>query len=366
MAFIFGHAVTGFTAVAAGNPNPGAVKAGFVLSSTEPAFVAGGGRFGDGSFEMSGSGQRVKLPFPVVASGRTIVSFAMNFQGPLNPDAEGAGFLSMYNDGGSVICLRLVFTTLGQLRVMDQAGAIAGTSAPGIVHLTNDTLHHHIAVDADIGNASGVVNVYVDGVQVLALTMIDLDGGAGTSCDMVLWSNEDGPGFTERFDVLRLSQILIHDTSGADAFTAYLGDKRLYPILPTADDGAQEWDPLGAGASYVEVDDALTDDSDEDASYVEATSAALVDQYELANLPVGATGIVSVILIMEARKSDAGAEHGVLGARATHAMASTDVSFGKTLGTGYLEYQTTLDDVPGGAGWTKSQVDALKIGPRIP
>lgn len=343
MAFIFAHPVAGFS------DQDDALKAGFTTVTND--YLVSGGRFGDGAFRNSNSSNSLRKP--VTSSGKIIVHFTIKW-----PTISGveSPFLQLHNNSGADRCLELKVTPSGGIRLEDATSTPVVVSSAGTV-VSN--IHHVVVCEAQIGSAAGTVRVWVDDMTtpVIDETGVDLDDGAGGACDLVQWLI--GVGSWE------LSQIFIYDTSGVAPWNANIGDKRLYPLLPDGDD-TQGWTRSAGANNFDLVDDPLNAVSDEDGTYVEASAAATLDQYTFEDLPVDASGVISVIANVEAKKTDAGAEPGNLTIRIASGMNTSDSASLSPLTTGYLEYQAEFDDVPGGSGWTPSQVNGLLAGPRIP
>lgn len=365
MTFLKSHPIAGFTVVSAGNPNPGAAKAGFTFG-LDPAFVGSGGRSGYGHFDMSSNGRAVKWPVPSY-SGKILAHFALDMVGPPNAAASGAWFFRMYNNSGASVSLELRFTMAGAVKVFDANGSDVGTSASSVINFGGD-IHQSFVVEADVGNGStGTVRVWISDLAtpILDLSALDLDGSGGGGCDLLEWQNILGPGFAPALVKLRLSEVFLYDNSGPAPWNALstIGDIRHEPLPPTSD-ASVEMTPSGGAPNYDEVDDPLTDDSDEDGSYVEATAASKLDQYGFGDLP-GGFDVLGLLLIMEAKKTDAGAEPGDFAGRIDVSATTADTPTLGALTTSYLEYQYMFKDAPGGSGWTPAQINALKAGPKI-
>lgn len=310
-----------------------------------------GGRFGLGAVRFpTGSTKYLQKVF-TAASGSVIVSFDAKVS------AGSAGYmLEFYNNSGADKCLTLANTAADALRILNANDATAVTSDANV--LTRG-LWHRVEVKAQAGSGSGFVDVWVDGVRFINASGIDFDGGSGTGCDRIRFVNENGA-----FEWY-VGSTVIGDTSGSAPLNDVLGDKRLYVLMPTSD-AAVGWTPQGGGASYVEVDDAISGASDEGTTYVTQTAAAdAIDRYGHEDLPAGVTGIVCVAVDIEAAKTAAGDLPGSasMKVRIEHSGSTTDSSALTALTTNYERRQAIFPNVPGGTGWTKAQVDAATSGP---
>lgn len=340
MAFIFGHPVSGFTNIA------DAARAGFSFSGAV-TYNASGGRFGGGVLTPN-SNDFVNIDFPA-ATGNIIVQFSAKISAY---PATGYSMLRLLNDTATDICAYLFLTTAGGLAIYDATNTVVATTAPGAIVV--DTWHA-IAIEAEVGSASGIVKVWLDDVLVHDLSGVDLTDGIGTGCDRVRFFLASGQ---PNWDVC---EILVLDTSGGAPWNAYLGDKRLYPLLPTSDQAAT-WDATGAGSTNADrVDDALSAAADGDTTYV-STAVVESDYYEMEDLPAGVTGIVGVVVAAEVLKTDGGALAGDFVVTMKSGTGTTADSSAITVVTTYQEKQEMFLTEPGGASWTESKVNSARLG----
>lgn len=284
--------------------------------------------------------------FPSVASGKVIVQFAFKNTGTT---------LRLYNNSGADQCLELQNIAGGQWQVKDQTGTVVGTSA-AVGPLVDDAVWHFLAIEAEIGSGAGTVRVWMDDATtpILNLSGIDLDAGAGTGADRVFFANGNFG---------RMQDLVIYDTSGSDGLSAFTSDFHIYALLPNGDDTAA-WSRSGGTTNSENVDDPVSSGgaSDGDGTYV-YSAGAQIDKYNMDDLPSDVTTVYSVVGVFEAAKSDAGAEP-TTNIRIDSGGTTTDGSALPSLSTTYKEYQTFFPDVPGGTGWTPSQVNGLKLCPR--
>ena len=356
MSFILADAFCGYTAIAD--------TADFGWSVVgSPTFTNNIGRFGLGGITSAYVSQFTR-GFTAVAAGDKVI---MQFSAKWNAGARtlASPFMVLKNNGGVDLCMTLSRTPSDAVQVLDASGSIAGTSAGSV--LTSGA-HHVIVVKAKIGdNATGTVDVYVNNMAtpMLALTGVDLNGpGAANGCDFVdfrgamITDNVTGHNWI-------LSELIVYSSTGAAPWNDVLGDKRLYPLLPTGD-SAVAWTRSSGATNADMVDDPLTAEHDGDSTYNSTAAAAVVDEFTLADLPTGVIGIVGVVSNLTARKTDGGAEVGALNHRIKSNATASLVAAG-ALTTGYVNYQGMyLLDPNGAITWTKTAVDALLAGYSIP
>jgi hypothetical protein len=345
MAFVYADPFASYSATA------DMAKGGWSIGST-PVFTASNGRFGLGSLRMTSESQSASKAFAAV-TGNVILSFDMLVEAA---DPDAGKFLEFYNNGGTALVLTIANNVGEALLVYNAANTLVHTSPAGTL---SREIWHRIEIEAQVGSASGIVKVWVDGALVVNISAVDLTDGSAAGCDRVVWiDSPDTADFNYKF-----GSVIISDTSGAAPWNAALGDKRMYCLLPTGDSSVA-WTP-SAGSNYQCVDDAIPGASDGDSTYVEHSAASdAIDLYTQADLPAGIVGIVGVILDLEARKTDAGAlpGGGSFKSQIKHSVTTTDGA-AKTLTTTYECHRTMFIDCPGSTGWTKAQVDALLAGP---
>ncbi len=151
---------------------------------------------------------------------------------------------------------------------------VLGTSATGVIQFNT---YNTVAMEATM-SATGIVNVWVNGVQVLTLA------GVNTSDpSLPLISTFDGfelmgPG---GIPVCYIDDVWALDcTVGTNV--SWPGAVKIYAQAPIADAAPIDWTPLGVGDNYEEVDEIPPDD---DTSYVFSSGIGDEDQYSYPFAP---------------------------------------------------------------------------------
>lgn len=343
MAFIFADPCTGYSLMA------DTVRRGWTVTNDSENLASVVGRWGEKCMRVNSSTLTKSFP---IATGKMIFHVAIKIDSA-NSNAEDS-ILEFCNNSGADICLRVGITNANAIRVYDKDGSTAST---GTAAQWTRGAWHSLAVEADIGNNSGTVKVWFDKFNAgdspdLSLTGVNMRPSSSARCDQVRLKNN---GNCAMF----IQDILLYDLSGSGAWSAYLGDMRIRTLLPSGAGSATNW-TASAGSNYQCVDDAMSAVDDGDSTYVAAASGAGADLYALANLPSGVTGIVGVVAESTMRKTDAG-DPGTLKQRMR--ASSTNVDSGAIApSTSYETFQHFRADVPGGTGWTESDVNGLEIG----
>jgi hypothetical protein len=226
---------------------------------------------------------------------------------------------------------------------------LLATSAVGIVRLNS---YNNLAMEANCAAAPlGFVNVWCNGVQVIAVTGIatnhiqlpnslTLDG-----CRLL------GPG---GLPTLFVDDVYMLDTSNPSApNSTFLGALRLFTLGPTAN-AAVSWIP-NANTNWQQVSEVPPDG---DTSFVSSGSVGDQDQYiyPIGGVPSNSSmAFVQHELDMEVDVGSRSVGSVVNGAPAINPQALT---------TGYHIYATPYDVQPGGAIWTPSAFP-IQAGPKV-
>lgn len=139
----------------------------------------------------------------------------------------------------------------------------------------------------------------------------------------------------------------------------FLGDLKVVSLLPTGAGASTQWTPNTAVANYTTVDEATPNTTD----YVSASTAALRDLYDVADLPT-TTPIAQVLAVragLYAQKSDAGAAS----VRALIRQGNGTVNQGPVVGLGTTfgpAYGSMLAAKADGTVWSVADVNAAQVG----
>jgi hypothetical protein len=209
---------------------------------------------------------------------------------------------------------------------------------------------HYIEIEAAIDDASGLIGVWLDGVQVIDLSGVDTRQQAEAGVDRIRFQLN---GLTQ-FSSPTVDDVYVTDSA------ARLGESRVAVLYPVADTADADWTP-SAGADHYALVDETTVNSDSD--YVASGSAGALDLYEVGDLPFTPESIHAVQVTMCARKDDAATREvrskvksGATSADgAVHAMAASYQYFRDI-------HETDPDTT---AAWTSDGVNALQIGPEV-
>lgn len=236
----------------------------------------------------------------------------------------------------------------GELRLVCN-GTTQDTASVSATGFSTTNTWFHIGIFYHGDATTGVISIYLDGVQILSWTG---NTGTGALGLYVLGQNSASTGWA---DYVYVDDLYIDDATGeSDAPpSSYRFD---WQIANGA--GASTNLTPNTGANYAAVDDTTPDD---DTTYVYAAASGVKDAYATSNITVPAAHrVTAVIPTAWVRKTDAGtASQWKLGTRSN---GGTEVlGSAQSLSTSYgpiWERQTTE---PGGADWDESKCNNAQV-----
>lgn len=235
------------------------------------------------------------------------------------------------NAAGAILVGRGDFTT-----------NLISQSANGVVTAGN---WHYIEVEMTRNGTTGVVRVWVDGVQVINDT--GKNTGA-TTWGQINFRDNDGTG--GQYD----------DFYYADDATSHLGDCRVETLSPDADTAQKDFSRSTGSDNFALVNETP---SDGDTSYVTDSVVGHKDLYDLGALSSTPATIHGVNVQMVARKDDATARTARCNLKSG---ATTTNGTTRTMGTSYAWFKQLFKTDPNtSAAWTASAVNAAQTGPEI-
>lgn len=244
--------------------------------------------------------------------------------------------------------INLLIQTTGEITVRRAATNLFTTTG---FQLSTNT-EYFIELRVLIDNTNGEVQLLVDGVQRANLGPIDTQAGSNNFVNTVRFNPG---GATWSWD-----DIYILDTAGSKNNTFLGSDIDVYGLYPDGDGNQNDWTPDTGGTNYTQVDD---NPADGDTTYVESDGTVghedlyTVDDFAIANkTPLGVqvnhiirvtTGSINVVTV------------------ARHSSTEDDGTSNSISSTSYTGIQEIYPDVPGGTGWTVSQIDAAEFGIKV-
>lgn len=226
-------------------------------------------------------------------------------------------------------------------------GPILGTSAAGLILFNT---YNHVAMRATIATL-GSVDVWINGVQVLALTNVNTTNPTQPTQQYMNGVTVMGPGGTP---TCFIDDVFIWDCSTAPNST-FPGPLRIYADVADAD-VAVTWTPLVGPDNYQDTDEIPPDG---DTSYVFSSTVGQVDQYRypMANIPANSR-IYSIQHVLD-MKVDSGAR--VVASN----VNGTSPEAGDALSSDYHMFTTPYDTNPAtGVAWVQGDLP-ISAGPEV-
>lgn len=243
-------------------------------------------------------------------------------------------------------------TLTGRIQVFCGTAMIAQTPAG----MLQSGVFHFVEFFGTIG-ASGSVTVKIDGAVGVAVSGVNTQFvPAINGFDMVLLGNTTGgSGYSQvsGFGGLNLTFDDIYITDGGS-----LGEARVETLRPTADTVQKDWIPDSGVDNFSRVGATLA----QGVNSIHTGVNGALDLYDIANLTNAPAQVYAVSVVTFAQKTDA----------ATRAIAAVADLAGVriqganiNMGQGIGRYNTIMETKPGGGVWTGTDVNNLKIGPKV-
>ena len=260
-------------------------------------------------------------------------------------------FLQLRENTTTHVYLRLNATS-GAVEVIHGSGTTMFVSS----FVPNMTSWNHFAIAATCHDTTGSVTVWLNGIQIIALTNVDTrNGGTGIINNAYFATATLGTGNNGAY--VEVDDIYLSDSM------AYVGDCRVVRLLPTGAGDVTAWTP-SAGANW----DAVNDSSSTD--YVGTATAASKDLYVLSDLDPALTVIRAVQTDFLAWKSDAGAALDLR--EEARSVGGVDGAPGLAVAAAVLTTTPTWFKAPArnadpnGDPWTTARVNGLQVGVSVP
>lgn len=214
----------------------------------------------------------------------------------------------------------------------------------------------HLEIGFAISTTGGSLIVRINGANVLTYTGKTQNGPNA-------WLNGFYIGARD-FVTTAFDDLYICDTvqqAGAHPFNTFLGDRRIYTLLPTGPGDRTEWSPL-SGTNYSQV--AVNGD---DAGYNFNSTVGAEDLFNMADLPSSVTEVLAVQVTGRYKKLDA-ASHTLTQRIKSGGVDAPGVGFlaPYALSTSYVYYSDVFPlDPSTNAAWTLNAVNAIQVGYRM-
>lgn len=305
-------------------------------------------RTGIAALRLSTANQRY---YNVTPSGKIIFGVAVY----LTTITLGYPKILLYGDGGATAHVAIGVdqaTSKWQAR----RGVTTGSMTNGTA-LATDTgaaaqasRWYYVEGEITIDDTTGICNVWVDGVQVIAFTGDTRNGGTSTNIDRVAVQGDAG-GNNAWFDDL----YILNDQGSVNNLR--LGDVDVYFLRPNGAGDTSNLTP-STGSNYQNVDEAGTPNT---ADYNSATSSTLRDLYALDDLPSNVAAVQGARVVWYGKKAAVG-KAGFKPVTKANGATKTDETE-QALGLTDSMFVGAIQELdPSGVAWSASVVNAAQAG----
>lgn len=305
-------------------------------------FNTSGGRFGGGALALNSGGYQMIIPITPPAEHWIGFSFYAG--------ATGANGVLMMWRSASGVEARLEYTpnsgTIQFWRGNESVlfGLFAGVTA---------NAWHWIDIHYK-ANASGVAEVWVDGVRVINYSGQTYQ--ASTTLTYITVGDNSIAGVSGGF----IDDLVIVDTTGS-ANNGKIGDSKIETLRPTSDAGTNDGTPSTGGTHYGVVDDTTWDATD----YLTITNTSAQEElFGMADLSSTPASIAGIQVVHYSKKSDAGTAN----LQAMIVSSATELDGASTpMAPSFTRYASIIETDPHtSAAWTGAAINALQVGVKVP
>lgn len=236
----------------------------------------------------------------------------------------------------------------GSLSVMNagRSGTAIGSTAAGVM---SSNAWSYVELAVTISNTAGVVQLWVDGVQLLNLTNVDTQ-------------YNNGNVLVQQIALSEHNVVNDYDNMYVFAGITHYGPQQITAHLPISDDASSGWTPDSGSNLYSRVNDVP---ANADTTTMTSVNTAAGDQATFGFSTISDTppSVTAVQLVSIAKKTDSGGR--AVGHVIKDSSGNTAVGPDAALATGYTRQQTIFTTAPDGSAWSKDKVNTLKAGVKV-
>lgn len=216
-----------------------------------------------------------------------------------------------FRTGANVNMLTIGISSTGRLLAI--AGGRGGTVLGQSEQIIRAGAYQHIEARWERGVADGSLEVRVNGRTRLNLIDIDTTNGLDEDCEQVFIGlgglpKNGAPLFIDHDD------LFFWDDTG-DTNTDFIGDKKCYTRLPSADGAENDWEPVTGSQRFAMVNNVPPEDASAFIFAVGNTTAPERQTLQIDDFPgeiVAIAGVVSYSRLWKTDAGDAGVTVGVI------------------------------------------------------
>jgi hypothetical protein len=276
------------------------------------------------------------------AASQVFVGYAASIS---TVDTVIRNYITLYGDNATTAHLSIGYNASS---VLLYRGAPGGTLLASVATIFAANSWYAFEVSATIADAGGTCVVKVNGNTLINFTGDTKNAGTNTTIDAVMVGSNGG--YTAYFD-----DLYVCDATGSAPYNTFLGDVRIYPLVPTGAGSSTQFTP-SSGANYTTVDELPYSATD----YVTSGTTGHRDTYAMTDLPATAGTVYAVQNNVIAKRSDATA------ASLKPALKSgSTVYYGSTISLGPSDgilQDMYVADPATAVAWTSGGVNSVEAG----
>ena len=273
---------------------------------------------------------------------------------PELPAGSQAMILAGWADNAYGVQATLCCSSTGQVVLWrGKPGALGSVELAASAPVIISGGYQHFEAVLFCATVGGACEVRIDGVTVLNVTGVNTQAQATAVIGQVKVGLFDNVHLTFP-PYMDVDDYALWDTEGYQN-ADFIGDKKVYFLLPNADTAEEDWTPATGADSYEMVNNVPPND----AQYIQAANPGDLSRFDLTNLPAEVVSVAGIVALARVVKTDAGNAKirlGVTSGGDTDTGAELPVS----MAPAYLQSIFELDpdtDAP----WTVSGVNACQL-----
>lgn len=299
----------------------------------------------------------------VFGAALTTAGASMAFYTPNLPSTNDLMALLRFRDAANADQVSIILQTTGAVAVY-RGNASSGTLLATSTDLVTADSWNHLEAKvtiADAGSPGGAVEVRLNNVTIIDISGIDTQNTGNAETSQVCFLGKVSSGLLFGVSAIDWDDVFAWDTSGSQN-NDFLGDQQVLTLFPNQDTAQADWTQNTGATEVSAIDEA---DPDDDTTYVAATAAAQVSEYELDDLPATVSAISAIQLTGRMKKTDAGT------ARVQQSLVSSAVGSppapaefngsDRNITTEYTYWPDISETDPAtGAPWARAAVNSAK------
>jgi hypothetical protein len=294
----------------------------------------------------------------VFGASKTTVGCGGAFYFTNLPDTADLTVLMQFLDTDNVLQVGLVLNTDGKIaakrgtigEISNGSADVLGTTATTVI---SAGVWHHVEAKYVASETVGTVTVWVDEVEVLAITGADTVNTLNVEASQVTFMRCADVNVLPCY----LDDIYAWDDSGSYN-KSQIGDKDILPYWYTGDGATSAWVRNTGSTDYEQVDDLIQDG---DTTYLQAAAASDVEELTLSGVPSTVAGIVGIALINCMRKTQAGASSVQAAAVETGGAVASGTERPMTEEYAYYSDVIERNPVSGTPAWTYTTLNTMSL-----